>query len=112
MARLYVARRENRGALYLPGTNGQMNLAFILSPKVSRGHLDELVRKQLEQQGITKETDVQAAVDKAEKDYENRVKAAEVKKHCDDMLAIRAAGGKIMKVGDKRWAQVFHMGAK
>ena len=114
MPQLYVARRKQRQGLYLPmkGTEENPSLMFYLPEKegrqVSAGQLDELIRSQLEKVGITKESDVQAIVKKAEEDYELRIKVEETKKELRRLLAIRAEGGKLMSVGNKKWKQAFY----
>ena len=116
MTELYVARRKERKGLYIPmgGTAENPGLVFFLPEKgvlperqISSGQLDEMIRKQLELVGITKESDVQAVVEKAEEDYEYRVKVEEVKKEVKRLMDIRAQGGKLMRVGGK-WKQAFY----
>jgi len=112
MPRLYVARRNERKGLYIQGTGENPSLIFFLPERgdrqVSAGQLDELIRSQLEKVGITKESDVQAVVAKAEEDYELRVKVEEAKKELRRLMDIRAKGGKLMSVGRGKWAQAFY----
>lgn len=74
--------------------------------------MDELVRAELEKQGVSKESDVQSIMDKAEADYEDRVKVAEAQKEVRRLLAIRAEGGKLMSAGFRKWRQAFYPAIK
>ena len=53
--------------LPMQGTKDKPGLMFFL-PKTSPSQLDELVRSQLEKQGVTKENDIHGIVEQAEKD--------------------------------------------
>jgi len=114
MAQLFVARRNQRKALFLPmtGTKKNQGLIFFLpeprGKEVAPSQLDELIRSQLEKIGITKESDVQAILTKAEEDYELRIKVDEAKREIKRLMKIREAGGKIMSVGNKKWRQVYY----
>lgn len=117
--RIYIARkRPQRQALYLPmgGTKENPSLMFFLpqtrNTQVSPTHLDELVRAQLEKQGVTKEADIHAIVEKAEADYEQRIKMAEVHKEAQRLMALRAQGLKLMSIGFRKWREVFHPAIK
>ena len=118
MGDLLVARRKERQGLYIPmeGTAENPGLVFFLPEKEGRqigsGQLDQLIRSQLEKVGITKESDVQAVVQKAEEDYEYRVKLEETKKELRRLMDIRAKGGKLMQVGHRKWKEVFYPGGK
>jgi len=114
MSKLYVARRKERKGLYVPmeGTANNPGLIFYLPEREGRqigsAQLDEMIRKQLEGVGITKESDVQAVVEKAEQDYEYRIKVEEAKKELKRLMAIRAQGGKLMSTGFRKWTQAFY----
>ena len=110
MPRLYVARRPQRKGLYLPMESVSQNpsLLFPLTKSVDPSQLDELIRIELEKVGITKESEVQAVLDKAEASYEERIKVAEVQKEVRRLLALRAEGKTLMQVGDKKWKQVYY----
>jgi len=110
MSRIYVAKRANRIALSLPmeGTNQNPNLLFPILRKTERSELDELVRIELEKQGITSESAVQAIVDEAEKQYEHRIKTQEASKEVRRLMALKANGAKLMQVGHKKWKQAFY----
>ncbi len=110
MPRLYVARRAQRKGLYLPmGANSQNPmLLFPLLRKSDPGELEELIRIELEKAGVTKESDVQAVLDKAETDYELRLKVDEVKRETRRLMALRAAGKSLMQVGHKKWKEVWY----
>ncbi len=109
MPRLYVVQRVERKALYLPmgGTVEKPGLLFWL-PKADPGHVEDLIRAQLARQGITNESEVHAIIERAEKEYEMRIKVAQAKKEARRLMGIRAAGGKLMSVGFRKWKQVFH----
>lgn len=114
MPNIWVARRAPRKGLLLKmdGTPANPNLLFILNRKLERSELDELVRAQLQLQGITGEAEVNAVIDAAEKDYEERVKTQETIKEIKRLMAIRAAGGKLMQVGYRKWKQAFYRKSK
>ena len=99
---IYVARRNQRKGLYLKN----QNLMFYL-PEMSPAQLDEMIRKQLEKLGITKESDVQAVIDKAEKDYESRVKVDEATREIRRLMQLRADGAKLMQRGFRKWVPAF-----
>lgn len=113
MPRLYVARRLQRGALLLPmgATHQNPSLLFML-PTMSTQQLDEMIRKQLEKQGVTKENEIQNVVEEAEKQYEHRVKVVEAQREVRRLMKIRAVGGSLMQVGWRRWKQVFYPAIK
>ena len=107
--RLFVARRKERTGFYLPmqGTKEKPSLLFFL-PKVERGQLDELIRSQLQKQGITNEADVKRIVDQAETEYERRIKTVEAEKEIRRLMQIKAEGGKLMQVGRRKWKRTFY----
>jgi len=118
VSKLYVARRKQRQGLHIPMA-GTDSMVFFLPEKgalperqISSGQLDELIRSQLEKVGITKESDVQAVIEKAEIDYEYRIKVDEAKKELRRLMEIKANGGKLMSVGYRKWKQVFYPGGK
>lgn len=61
---------------------------------------------------MTKESDVQSIVSKSEEKYEHDIKVVEASREVKRLMAIRAAGGKLMSVGQKKWRQVFHPAVK
>ena len=110
MANIWIARKDpRRKGLYLPmgGTKDNPSLMFML-PKTDRSELDELVRAQLERQGITKEADVQAIMDKAEAGYEERRKVEEATNEVKRLMRIRAEGHSLMQQGFRKWKQAFY----
>ena len=115
MSELYVARRKQRQGLYIPmeGIEKSPGLVFFLPEtegrQIGSSQLDEMIRKQLELVGITKESDVQAVVEKAETDYETRIKVEEAKVELRRLMKIKAEGGKLMQVGHRKWKQAFYM---
>lgn len=109
MPRLNVQRYAKRKGLYLPmNQNSQSpSLLFPLLRKTDWGELEELVRIELEKQGITNESEVQKIVDEAEKEYEKRIKVEEARREIRRLMALKAKGAKLMQVGYKKWKQVF-----
>jgi len=105
MPQLYVARRAERKALYLPGVSDNPGLIFMLPKLQNQSQLDELVRSELEKRGVTKEADVHAVIEKAEKDYEYRNKVAEVTQEIKRAMEIKASGGRIMR-SNGHWQRV------
>jgi len=110
MSRLYVARRKNRIGLSIPmGEVSQSpHLLFPLTKSTDPGQLDELIRAELEKLGITKESDVQTVFDKAEADYELRVKIHEARKEIRRLMELKRNGAKLMQVGNKKWKEVSY----
>jgi len=108
--RLYIARRPNRIGLNIPMGQSAENpaLLFPLTRKMEQSQLDELVRAELEKQGIRKESDVQAIVDSAEKDFEYRIKVGEARREVRRLMALKANGAKLMQVGRRKWKQVYY----
>tara|TARA_Y100000310_G_scaffold328372_1_gene396414 strand:- start:4540 stop:4887 length:348 start_codon:yes stop_codon:yes gene_type:complete len=108
MSKIWVAHRTHRKALYLPmqGTEQNPNLMFFL-PKMEPSQLDELVRSELQKQGITNESVIHDIIEKAEAEYEKRRKVEETQREVRRLMKIKEAGGKLMQVGFRRWKQVF-----
>lgn len=109
MPNLYVARRAGRRGLLVPqmGNRADPSLLFPLD-NTDRSELDELIRAQLAKVGVTKESEVQAVIDKAETDSEARIKLEETRKELRRLMAIREKGGKLMQVGFRKWKQAFY----
>ena len=109
MPSLYVARRAVRKGLLLPQMGNKANPSMIFPLyQTEKSELDELIRAQLEKVGVTKESEVQAVIDKAETDSEARIKLQEVRQELRRLMKIREDGGKLMQVGHRRWKQVFY----
>ena len=109
MARLYIARRVPRRGLLLPQEMNKANPSLIFPlDGLERSELDELARALLQKQGISSEADVQAVIDKAEADYENRIKVGEARTELRRLMALRAEGAKLMQVGFRKWRQAFY----
>jgi len=110
MPRLYVARRKNRKGLCLPMGQVSQNpsLLFPLTKSTDPGLLEEQIRIELEKVGISDESEVQAVLDKAEADYEFRIKVEEARKELRRLMALRAEGKTLMSVGNKKWKEVFY----
>jgi hypothetical protein len=109
MTEIYVAKQDKRQALYLPmgGTKENPSLMFFL-PEMVKSQLDEYVRKELSEQGITDEPTIKKILDEAEKQYELRVKIKETQKELKRLREIKAKGGRLMQVGFRKWKQVFY----
>lgn len=109
MPELYIARAPKRLGLHLEmeGTAQNPNLMFFL-PKMEKGQLDQFVRSELAKQGVTKESVINKIIEKAEEEYEKRIKIAEVKAEVKRLMEIRANGGKLMSVGFRKWKQAFY----
>lgn len=113
MPNLYVARRAPRRGLLLPQGMNKANPALIFPlDGLDKSELDELARALLQKQGISKEADVQAVIEKAEVDYENRIKVGEARKELRRLMELRASGAKLMQIGFRKWKQVFYPGRK
>ncbi len=116
MPEIWIARRPRRKALYLEmeGTKAKPNLMFFLpenqKSQMSQFQLDQFVRSELEKQGITKEAEVNALIDKAEKSYESRRKVEEATAELKRLMTIKQGGGKLMQCGFRKWKQVFYPG--
>ena len=109
MGNLYVARRAGRRGLYLPQGASKANPSLLFPlDNTERSELDELIRAQLAKLGITKEVDVQAIIDKAETDSEERIKLTEARKELRRLMAEREKGNKLMQVGYRRWQPAFY----
>jgi len=113
MGNLYVARRAKRRGLLLPmgASKANPSLLFPLD-KTDQSELDELVRAQLAKLGVTKESEVQAVIDKAETDSEARIKLGEVRKELRRLMALRKEGAKLMQVGFRKWRPAFYRQVK
>ena len=115
MSKLFVARRKQRTGLLLPmeGTVKNPSLIFFLPEKngkqVDPSYLDELIRSQLEKVGITKESDVQAIVKKAELDYEFKIKVEEAKREVRRLMELRKQGAKLVQRGYRKWKEAFYL---
>ena len=80
--------------------------------KMERSELDEIVRAALEEQGITEESEVQAIIDEAEAQYEERRKVEETRVELRRLMEIKRQGGKLMQMGYRKWKQAFYPGGK
>ena len=80
--------------------------------KMERSELDEIVRAALEEQGITEESEVQAIIDEAETQYEERRKVEETRVELRRLMEIKRQGGKLMQMGYRKWKQVFYPSGK
>lgn len=109
MPNLYVARRAPRRGLLLPMGASKSNPSLIFPlDGLDKSELNELARALLQKQGVTKESDVQAVINSAEADYEQRIKIAEARKELRRLMALKAEGAKLMQSGFRKWKQVFY----
>jgi len=108
MGNLYVARRAKRRGLLLPMQMNKASPALIFPlDNTDRSELNELVRGLLSKQGINDESAVQAIVDKAEQESEERIKVAEARKEVRRLMAEKEKGNKLMQVGFRKWKVAF-----
>ena len=107
MPNLYVARRPQRIGLHIPMGKTQ-DLMFFLpknrKEQLDRSELDELIRANLAKLGVTNEAELQAIIDKAETDYEMRIKVAEAAREVRRLMKLRAEGAKLKSIGFRKWA--------
>ena len=110
MTKIWIARRKEREALLLPtlGTRKKPWIIIPLNDKLERSELDELVRGQLEKQGVSSESAVHNMVEKAEQRYEQRIKTKESSERLNQYLEWRKQGLKLMQVAFRKWAPVFY----
>ncbi len=109
MGNLTFQRDDHRLGLYVPlGQTKESPSLVVPFYKMERSELDDIVRLELSKQGITDEAAVQAICDEAETQYEERRKVEEARQELKRLMEIRARGGKLMSVGNKKWAQVFY----
>jgi hypothetical protein len=99
--------------LQTQGTKANPNLLFFL-PKMEDLQLDQLVRKELAKQGITKESEVNSVIEQAEAQYEHRQKVEEARKEIRRLMAIKAEGGtkRLKQVGFRKWQEAFYPSVK
>ena len=113
MSKLLIARRKQREGLYIPmgGTAEAPHLMFFL-PKMDNSQLDEYVRKELAEQGITDEATVNAIIAEAEKQYELRVKTRETEAMIRKFMDIKKEGGtkRLMQRGRGKWKETWYPG--
>ena len=114
MPKIYIARRANRIGYYLPmeGTINNPSVVFPLTPHQENEELDELVRRVLEKQGVSGEREVQRIAEKAEEEYEKRVKVAEARRELHRLMDLKKEGKKLMQVGNKKWKEVYYPARK
>jgi hypothetical protein len=108
VSNLVVARHATRRGLLLP-TLGTRNNPFLLFPldNVEKGELDELIRAILAKGGVTDEAEVQAVINRAERDFEIRRQVYEARMEVRRLMALKAAGAKLISTGYRRWRQAF-----
>ena len=114
MSRIFVARRQNRGAYMLPmtATEKDPSLVFPLTNHLENGELDELVRAMLEKQGVSSESDVQRITVQAEEEYEKRIKVSEARRELHRLMDLKREGKKLMSMGNKKWKEVYYMSSR
>lgn len=98
----------SRLGLYVPlGQTRDSPSLVIPFYKMERSELDEIVRAALAEQGITEESRVQAIVDEAETQYEERRKVEEARVELRRLMELKKQGAKLMRMGGK-WNQAFY----
>lgn len=114
MTRLYVAREPRRIAMSIPmeQSAAMPHLLIPFTKDVDPSKLDELIRQQLDKLGVTNESDVQKIVEKAETDFEARVKIEEARKEIRRLMDMKRNGAKLMSVGRRKWRQAFYPASK
>lgn len=110
MPKMHFRKHPNRKGLYLPMGQVSQNpsLLFPLTKSTDLGLLEEQIRVELEKVGVTKESDVQTVLDKAEEDYELRIKVEEARKELRRLMKLRAEGKKLMSMGKRKWKEVYY----
>ena len=113
MGKLLIVRRVKRRGLLISQGMSKNNPGFLFPlDGVDKSELDELVRAILAKGGITKESEVQAVVEKAEQDAEVRLQVAEANAEVRRLMSLRAQGLKLMSIGFRKWVEVFHPAIK
>lgn len=113
MSRLSFVQDKNRLGLYVPMGQTKEDPSLVIPfYKMDRSELEEIVRANLEKQGITDETHIQTLIDEAETQYEKRKKEHEAHLELKRLMKIREDGGKLMQVGYRKWKQAFYPGVK
>lgn len=109
MGKISIFRRQNRKGLLLPmrGTRENPMILFPLEG-VDKSELDELVRAILAKQGVTSEAEINAVIERAERDSEIRIKIAEAKAEVRRLMSLRARGQKLMQIGWRKWKEVYY----
>lgn len=109
MGTLAFSRDSKRKGLYVPlGQTKESPSLVVPFYKMERSELDHIVRANLAEQGITDESTVQAVIDEAETQYEQRRKVDEARKELKRLMDLRRQGAKLMSVGNKKWKQAFY----
>ena len=110
MPNIFIERTPERRGLLLPlgGTAEKPSLMFVFNHKLDRSELDHIIRANLATQGITDEAEIQTIINKAEIQYEQKLKNLETMREAKRLLEIRAKGGKLMSTGYRKWAQAFY----
>jgi hypothetical protein len=94
----------------MAGTKANPNLIFFL-PKSDPSQIDEHVHKLLEKQGLT-ESQMSAVIEKANIEYENRVRVEEASREFKRLMGLKAQGMSLMQVGFRKWKEVFYPAVK
>jgi len=104
---------SRRRGLYVPlGQTKESPSLVIPFYKIDRGELDHIVRANLAEQGITEESKVQAVIDEAETQYEQRRKVEEARQELKRLMELKRQGATLMSVGNKKWRQAFYPAIK
>ncbi len=98
-----------RLGLYVPLGKTKSSPSLVIPfYKMERSELDEIVRVALAEQGITEESEVQAIIDEAETQYEERRKVEEARVELKRLMELKRQGKKLMSVGNKKWREVYY----
>lgn len=104
MGNLTVVRRPQRPALYLPMGQTKKDPSIVIPfYKIDRSELNDIVRLELAKQGITDEPTVQAVIEEAEVQYEQRVKTEETRKELRRLMQLKKEGATLISAGYKKW---------
>ena len=113
MSKLLIARRNKRRGLLVPmmGTKASPMLLFPLDG-VDKSELDELIRAILAKGGVTDEAEINAIIERAEKDSEVRLQVAEAKAEVRRLMGLRAQGKSLMQLGFRKWREAYYPAIK
>ena len=113
MGTLAFSKDSQRAGLYVPLGQTKKNPSLVIPfYKMERNELDDIVRMELAKQGITEESKVQAVIDEAETQYEERRKVEEARQELKRLMELKRQGATLMSVGNKKWRQAFYPAIK
>lgn len=106
MPEIAITRNKKRKALLIRGESS-LNVLFPLY-QLDKAELDQLFRGILAKQGVTEESEINAIIEKAEQDYEVRIKVAEAKAELRRLMELKRQGHSLMRVGFRKWRQAHY----